>query len=146
MIDVQFPPPHFKIEKRGEAPYIFDPIRKTWLSLTEEEWVRQNMVAYLTISLQYPKEAIALEKAIMVNGLKKRFDILIYNRSHEPWMLVECKAPQVELNDKVLQQALRYNIAVPVRWVVITNGAQTTAWGKTEGKMTLMQSLPVWNE
>ena len=142
MITVQFPAPDFKLRKEGGKPFIFDRIRKTWLSLTEEEWVRQNFVAYLVKELRYPEGLIALEKEILVNGLKKRFDILIYDRQHQPWMLVECKAPAVALTEGVLQQALRYNISVPVEYIVITNGTNTTAWRKGGGELHLLKNLP----
>src|SRR5690349_2596195 len=127
MISVSFPKPDFNIKKEGEKRYIFDNIRKTWLLLTEEEWVRQNFVACLIKTLKYPASLIALEKEIYVNELKKRFDVLVYDKTHKPWMLVECKAPHVALSEDVLQQVLRYNISVPVQYIVITNGEATIA-------------------
>jgi hypothetical protein len=146
MINVQFPEPQFNIRKRGEERTIFDAIRKRWLVLTPEEWVRQNIVAYFTTTLQYPKEAIALEKEIVVNGLKKRFDVVVYDSNHQPWMLVECKAPQVYLNELVLQQALRYHLALPVQWIVITNGENTIGWEKKNATLSLIETLPLWGE
>src|SRR5215207_4832611 len=134
MITVQYPEPQFKTKTEGEKHYIFDGIRKTWLLLTEEEWVRQNFVAYLVKTQQYPESFIALEKEILLNGLKKRFDILVYDRTHQPWMLVECKAAHVALSEDVLQQALRYNLTTPVQYIVITNGENTIAWEKRDGK------------
>lgn len=146
MIAVQFPPPQFRIKKRGEERYIFDATRKRWLVLTKEEWVRQNMIAYLILVLHYPKEAIAVEKSITVNGLKKRFDVLVYNKAHQPYLLIECKAPDVPLNEDVLQQVLRYNMALPVQWLVLTNGRSTTAWKKEDGQLVLQDVLPTWEE
>lgn len=146
MIPVQFPAPQFKIQKKEEKLYIFDSIRKKWLLLTGEEWVRQNMVAYFITTLKYPKEIIALEKEIMVNGLRKRFDMLLYNSEHQPWMLVECKVPEVKLGEEALQQALRYNLTVPVQWLVITNGEHTVAWKKENGQLTMVQMFPPWDE
>src|ERR671913_2216950 len=125
MVTVQFPEPGFNIKKEGEKRYIFDTIRKSWLLLTEEEWVRQNFVAYLVRSLEYPQTMIALEKGLELNALKKRFDILVYNSGHQPWMLVECKAPQIKLDEEVLQQVLRYNMTIPVEYIIITNGDVT---------------------
>lgn len=145
MIPVQFPEPQFKLKKEGEKRFVFDAIRKSWLLLTEEEWVRQNFVAYLVKQLHYPETLIALEKEILLNGLKKRFDILVFDTSHQPWMLVECKAPEIVLNEDVLQQALRYNIIVPVRYIVITNGSTTVAWEKQGERLNLIQSLPAFN-
>ncbi|RYZ60757.1 MAG: type I restriction enzyme HsdR N-terminal domain-containing protein, partial [Chitinophagaceae bacterium] len=130
MIAVQFPPADFRMQKRAGKPFIFDAIRKRWVPLTEEEWVRQNMIAYLVKVLQYPKESIAVEKEILLNGMQKRFDMLVYDKAHQPWMMIECKAPAVSLSEAVLQQALRYNMVLPVRWILITNGEKTIAWQK----------------
>jgi hypothetical protein len=143
MITVQYPKPEFNIKKEGDKRYIFDGIRKAWLLLTEEEWVRQNFAAYLTKTLNYPPALIALEKEFFLNDLKKRFDILVYGKDHNPWMLVECKAPQVSLSEDVLQQVLRYNVSVPVKYIVITNGTTTVAWEKRGERLNLLSMLPV---
>jgi len=144
MIRIDYPKPAFKIKEENERRYVFDSIRKTWLLLTEEEWVRQNFVHYLISVLQYPSTVMALEKQLLLNGLKKRFDLLIYNSAHQPWMLVECKAPHIVLDDSVLQQALRYNMSVPVSYVVITNGSNTYGWKKEEGSLVELEELPRW--
>lgn len=144
MIVVQYPEPQFRMKKENGRQYIFDAIRKAWLLLTEEEWVRQNFVNYLITKLNYPSTVIAIEKEIWLNDLKKRFDILIYNKEHKPWMLVECKEPKVNLNEKVLQQVLRYNISVPVEYIVITNGSTTVGW-KKENELKLLKEMPEWN-
>jgi hypothetical protein len=143
MIAVQYPEPKFRIKNVEGKRFIFDSIRKSWLRLTEEEWVRQNFVNYLVQVLNYPSSVIALEKEIRLNELKKRFDILVYDGNHKPWMLVECKEPRVELSEPVLHQVLRYNISVPVPYIVITNGITTAAW-KKEGGLSLLDALPVW--
>lgn len=144
MIDVVFPPPQFRMKKQEGRDYIFDAIRRTWLLLTEEEWVRQNFVQYLITTLGFPSSLIALEKELVLNGLKKRFDILVYDAHHQPWMLIECKAPVVALSETVLQQALRYNITVPVGYIIITNGKGTMGWKKEEGALLPLSSLPYW--
>jgi hypothetical protein len=128
-------------EEAGKR-FIFDAIRKTWLLLTEEEWVRQNFVSYLVRQLNYPASMIAMEKEIRLNELKKRFDILVYNKDHEPWMMIECKEPGVPLSEIVLQQVLRYHISVPVTYIVITNGTHTIGWIKEEGQLKLLHALP----
>lgn len=144
MIAVNYPEPRFKIKAEQDQHYIFDAIRKKWLLLTEEEWVRQNFVAYLVAELRYPAAMIALEKGLLLNDLKKRFDVLVYDGRHQPWMLVECKAPSVPLNEKVLNQVLRYNMSIPVPFIVITNGAACFGWQKAgEGVLPLTQ-LPAW--
>src|SRR5687768_8921408 len=142
MVIVQFPEPQFNIKREGEKRFIFDAIRKSWILLTEEEWVRQNFVAYLVKEKHYPSALVALEKEIVLNDLKKRFDILVYDATHHPWMLVECKAPGIKLTEEVLQQVLRYNITVPVTYIVITNGSDTIAWEKTGGQLKLINELP----
>src|SRR5689334_7810989 len=144
MIIVQYPAPQFRMKKENGRQWIFDPIRKTWLVLTEEEWVRQNFVNYLVEAMQYPSSCIALDKEITLNGLKKRFDILVYDGKHQPWMLVECKEPKVILNERTLQQALRYNISLPVSFLVITNGNTTLGWKKEENGLTLINEMPAW--
>jgi len=143
MIVVQYPEPKFKMKNENGKQYIFDNIRKAWLLLTEEEWVRQNFVNYLISKLNYPSSVIALEKEIRLNDLKKRFDILVYNKQHQPWMLVECKELNVNLNEEVLQQVLRYNISIPVEYIVITNGKITVGW-KKEKELVLLNELPQW--
>jgi predicted type IV restriction endonuclease len=145
MINILFPEPDFRIKEEAGKHFIFDSIRNKWLLLTEEEWVRQNMVNYLVRTAQYPKTFIALEKEIHLNEVKKRFDMLIYDAAHIPWMLVECKAPEIALSEQVLQQALNYHIAVPVRYIVITNGKSTIGWEKEGVKLRLLQQLPTWD-
>jgi hypothetical protein len=143
MIVVQYPEPEFKMKNEKGKQFIFDTIRKVWLLLTEEEWVRQNFVNYLIMQLNYPSTVIAIEKEISLNDMKKRFDILVYDKEHKPWMLVECKEPKVNLNEDVLQQVLRYNISVPVEYIVITNGNTTVGW-KKESDLKLLGELPEW--
>lgn len=144
MIPVQYPPPHFKIKTEKEKRYIFDAIRKTWLLLTEEEWVRQSFVDYLLRVLEYPPAMMALEKGLELNGLKKRFDLLVYNSNHQPWLMVECKSPDVALSEEVLQQVLRYNMSIPVEYIIITNGEYTMGWRKEVESLKLIEEVPLW--
>jgi len=146
MIAVQFPEPQFRIKNEDDKQYIFDSIRKSWLLLTEEEWVRQNFVNYLVNELNFPSTVIALEKEITLSELKKRFDILVYDKDHKPWMMLECKAPAVTLNEETLQQVLRYNISVPVQFIVITNGNITVGWRKDGTQLKLLTELPLWGD
>ncbi|HEV8508490.1 MAG TPA: type I restriction enzyme HsdR N-terminal domain-containing protein [Chitinophagaceae bacterium] len=144
MIAVNFPEPVFRLKREKDVEFIFDNIRKQWLVLNEEEWVRQNFIQYLIQTLQYPAAFIAIEKEIMLGELKKRFDILVYDKDHRPWMMIECKATTVGLNDAVLQQVLRYNISVPVSFLVITNGHSTYGWERGDRALTLIQQMPLW--
>ncbi len=144
MIAVEYPTPSFRTKNENGKNFIFDNIRKSWLLLTEEEWVRQNFVNYLCNRLSYPTTLIALEKEILLHTMKKRFDILVYNELFIPWMLVECKAPAVRLGEEVLQQVLRYNITVPVQFIIITNGTATLGWEKINNSLQLLEAMPSW--
>ena len=144
MIAVNYPEPGFRYKKEEGKEFIFDTIRKVWLSLTEEEWVRQNFIQFLVQEMKYPVSLIALEKEIQLGELKKRFDILIYDKNHQPWMLIECKGPGIKLEDPVLQQVLRYNISVPVSYLIITNGHYTQGWEKAGTELKELTSLPSW--
>jgi hypothetical protein len=142
MIEVAFPEPDFRIRREEGKPFIFDRSRKSWVPLTEEEWVRQNFMNLLVTKHDYPSSCMAVEKEIRLNDLKKRFDLLIYDGDHQPWMLVECKAPGVPLSEDVLQQLLRYHITIPVPYLVITNGTHTIGWKKEHGALHEMHSIP----
>jgi hypothetical protein len=142
MLNINYPEPEFRIKKEGGKEFIFDALRKKWLLLTPEEWVRQNFLQYLIKIKNYPAALIALEKEIQLGELKKRFDVLIYNKDHQPWMMIECKSAEIKLNDAVLQQALRYNISVPVEFIVITNGSFTYGWQRTGGDLKLITGIP----
>jgi hypothetical protein len=144
MIAIRYPEPAFRYKDVAGKRHIFDPLRRRWLMLTPEEWVRQNFVQYLVQVLGYPPALLALEKEIRLNDLFKRFDLLVYDKNHQPWMLVECKAPEVALSPAVLDQALRYHITVPVNFIVITNGNQTMGWEKMDGQFLDLNGLPGW--
>ncbi|HMO34136.1 MAG TPA: type I restriction enzyme HsdR N-terminal domain-containing protein [Lacibacter sp.] len=144
MIRVAFPPPAFQVKTSGGRELIFDALRKQWVRLTPEEWVRQNFVQYLIQVKLYPAALIGVEKEIRLGELKKRFDLLVFDTHHQPWMLVECKAMKVPLDETVLQQVLRYHSAVEVPFLVLTNGANTYGWSKTAGRLLPLQELPAF--
>ena len=102
---------------------ILDPVRRKYVALTPEEWVRQNLVQHL-LALGYPMGLIAVEQPITLNGLQKRCDIVVYNRQAEPCMIVECKAPQVAVAQKVFDQIAVYNIKLNVEYLIVSNGLQ----------------------
>jgi hypothetical protein len=137
MIKIDYPTPAFRIKKENDKEYIFDALRKKWLLLTPEEWVRQNFIQYLLQVKKYPSTLIAVEKEISLGELKKRFDILVYDNNHQPWMMIECKAAEVKLDETVLQQVLRYNMSIPVEYIIITNGNATFGWERSEGLQEL---------
>jgi len=120
---LQFPPFHFDLRKEGDGKLsIFDSLRKKYLTVTPEEWVRQHIILYLIHHHQYPKGLFALEKGMKYNSLHKRFDILVLDRNGKPFLLIECKAPHVALNQKVMEQVFVYNKSVGAPHVGISNG------------------------
>jgi len=145
MLVINYPEPSFRIKTENEKKHIFDSFRKKWLLLTPEEWVRQNFAQYLIQVMKYPASLIALEKEIWLGELKKRFDILVYNSNHKPWMIVECKGTDIKLSNETLRQALRYNISVPSEFLVITNGHYSFGWQKKAGGLVEMKELPAWH-
>lgn len=144
MIKVEFPTPSFRMKEENGKEVIFDDLRKQWVRLTPEEWVRQNLIQYLLQVKQYPAALIGIEKEIALGELKKRFDVLIYDRNHKPWIMIECKAMDVELTEKVLEQIIRYNLSVPVSYLVISNGLYSYAWMKHENKLFSISELPLF--
>jgi hypothetical protein len=146
MLTINYPEQRFQVKQDAGKDIIFDALRKKWLLLTPEEWVRQNFVQYLIQVKKYPATLIALEKMIKLGELKKRFDILVYDKDHRPWMMIECKAPFIKLDESVLQQLLRYHISIPTGFLVITNGEYSYGWEKKEQSLRLIQELPEFNE
>lgn len=143
MVLIRYPQPDFKIKKEHGREVIFDSFRKKWVPLTPEEWVRQNFINYLVTEKKYPPSLIAVEKEISLGELRKRFDVLVYDANHQPRMMVECKAMNVPLGENVLQQLLRYNISVPVEYLVITNGEHCHAWKKNGAAILEINELPL---
>lgn len=144
MIKVNYPEPEFRIKKEDGREMIFDSTRKLWVVLTDEEWVRQNFIQYMVKELHYPGELIAVEKEIKLGELKKRFDILLFNKLQEPWMMIECKSSNIELSRKVFDQLLRYHISVPATYLIITNGNYTFGWFKKGNILEEISDLPAW--
>ena len=125
MIAVNFANTNIKIKTENDINFVYDAQRKKWIILTAEEWVRQHLISFFITHCKYPKKHIAVEKQIIVNTQKKRFDILIYNSALQPWLIVECKEPDTLLNDEVLQQILSYQSALKAAYFVISNGTNT---------------------
>lgn len=111
-----------KIRNNSGQKEIWDPIRKRWVALTQEEEVRQFFIQYLINDLHINTAYISVEKQITLNGTIKRYDILVYNKSWKPWMVVECKAPGIKLTQEVIEQAGRYNNVLKAKIIAITNG------------------------
>lgn len=119
---LKYPLFNTKLKKQKNQTFIFDEVRKKWLLLTPEEWVRQHLIHYLILEKKYPVSLISIEKEIILNDLKKRYDIVIYNKQLMPVVVIECKAPYIELDKNVVEQALRYNLIIKAKYLMISNG------------------------
>jgi hypothetical protein len=111
-----------RLKKQNGQMFIFDFIRKKWLVLTHEEWVRQHVLNYLVTEKKFIASSISVEKELILNDIKKRYDIVVYNQELKPYLIIECKAPYIELDRLVVEQALRYNLVVKAELLMITNG------------------------
>lgn len=122
MVKLNLPTFNYKLKKADGKVWIFDGIRKKFVVLTPEEWVRQHFINYLTHELLYPKALIKIEGGLHYNQLAKRSDIVVFNRIGKPWMVIECKAPEIEIDTQVALQVSTYNSTLKASYVVITNG------------------------
>ncbi|MFT3980269.1 MAG: type I restriction enzyme HsdR N-terminal domain-containing protein [Ferruginibacter sp.] len=143
MIDIVYPAVKPAIKTEGEKEFIFCVVRKKWMLITPEEWVRQNILLYLIHSLQYPASLIAVEKQLALGELKKRFDIVVY-KSEKPFLLIECKAMEVPVTQKTLDQAMRYNINLQAGYFIISNGNHTYGFGVDNGRLQMLQAFPAY--
>ena len=113
----------FKIKKENKNYIIFDEIRKKWIVLTPEEWIRQNFIKYI-ISKNYPRSLINCEKVFYINKIQKRYDIVVYNSAGEVDILVECKSSDIKINKDHFDQVMRYNIELKSKRIILTNGIE----------------------
>jgi hypothetical protein len=142
MIELNFPDYPFKFRQEGTQRLIFDSFRKKYVVLTPEEWVRQNVLVSLCESLGYPRGLISVEKEIKIGALRKRYDVVVYDRQQQPWMLVECKEPGTAVSEKVLQQLLRYHQILQCPFWMLTNGMQHFCAENREGKVSWLNAMP----
>lgn len=112
----------FKIKSSENKYFIFDIVRKKYVMLTPEEWVRQHIIHYLIEEKYYPISLIAVEKKVTVNKLTKRTDILVFNAKGNPHIIVECKAPSIKISQDTFDQIARYNLKLEANFLIVTNG------------------------
>ena len=122
MFKLNLPPFDFRLRKAEGKVWIFDRIRKKYIVLTPEEWVRQHFIHFLTEEQKYPKSLIKVEGGLVYNALNKRTDIVVFDREGKPWMIVECKSPSVPVSSLALSQASVYNATLQARYLAVTNG------------------------
>jgi hypothetical protein len=124
MQKLNLPEFEFKVKSEGKVMQIYDPLRKKWIVLTPEEWVRQNFVRFLTEIKSYSSARMVIEKTLNINRMKKRCDALYYDANGKPQVLIECKAPEVKITQRTFDQIARYNSILNVPFLVVTNGLE----------------------
>jgi len=122
MQELNFPKYSFRFKSSENKLYVFDPIRKKFIFLTPEEWVRQNTIQYLLVEKKYPKSLTSIERVIKIKKLVKRYDVVVYNSNGSIFLLVECKAPNVRITQETFDQIARYNSDLRAEYLMITNG------------------------
>lgn len=124
MQKLNLPEQTFRFKEEENKTFIFDDFRKKFVVLTPEEWVRQNFLMYLITGLDFPKSLISVEAGLKLYQRIKRTDIVVYDKQGNPVLIVECKAPEIKLDEKVFDQIVRYNMALQVNFLVVTNGLE----------------------
>ena len=124
MDNLNLPRAELKVTTKAGKPHVFDVLRRKYVALTPEEWVRQQFVHFLIGQKGYPAECIGNEVSINLNGTRKRCDTVVYGCNAQPTMIVEYKSPQVEISQQVFEQVSRYNIKLRVKWLIVSNGLQ----------------------
>jgi hypothetical protein len=134
----------FNIKSEGGRKFILDTIRRKYVALTPEEWVRQNFIRYLISEKGYPASLLSVEASFLLYKVSKRTDILVYNRLGQPIAIVECKAPEVEITQTVFDQIIRYNLRYKTDYLMVTNGLRHFCCRLTHqtGQVEFLQEIP----
>lgn len=141
---LNLPPAPLHIDNDGPFPRVLDPLRRRFVALTPEEWVRQHFVHFLIVYKGYPTGLIGNEVSVTLNDTTKRCDTIVYNRDGKPWMIVEYKAPSVPVTRKVFDQILRYNIVLKAPYLTVSNGLSIYCCSvdHATGTPTFLKDLP----
>jgi type I site-specific restriction endonuclease len=147
MQQLHFPTYTFRFKNSENKVSIFDEIRKKFIILTPEEWVRQHVVRFLLEEKKYPKSLINVEKLLKINGLTKRYDVVVFNNDGSILVLVECKAPQIKISQTTFDQIARYNLTLKAQFLMITNGLNHyfCKMDFDNQKYEFLENLPTYN-
>ncbi len=145
MFTIAYSDYNFKIKEVATQPYIFDSIRKKWVVLTPEEWVRQNFIQYLIVEKKYPKNNIAVEKKVKTFETNSRFDLVVYDDEQKPLLIVECKSQKIQLDQAVVQQVLNYQSIIQSKYLMVTNGDLVVGWLLGE-KVQQLKEIPLYED
>lgn len=137
-----------KTKQAADGTRIFDPIRRVWLALTPEEWVRQHVLNHLSHDLGCPVALVSVEHRLVLNGMERRADLVVHDRQGRPVLLVECKAPKVGLNQRTFEQIARYNSVLGVPYLLITNGLvhYCCRVGQADGRIEFLPTVPSFEQ
>lgn len=141
-----YPSFNVRVKHENNKAHIFDEVRKKWLALSPEEWVRQHLINFLIHYKNVPASLISIEKEINLNATRKRYDVVVYDKQMKPLILIECKAPDIIIDQSTLEQALRYNLILGVNYLLITNGLKDYVIKAENGKGQLLNELPSYKE
>ncbi len=144
---LNFPEIDLRFQNNGKGNLqLFDTIRKKFIDVTPEEWVRQHIIHYLIVHKQVPASMISIEKQINLNGTKRRYDVVVFNSKLKPILIIECKAPQVEINQLTINQALRYNLELNVPFVFLSNGLNHIFIKIENDTPKILKNIPNYSE
>lgn len=148
MWQLNLPEYNFNIKNISGKYMIFDKLRRKYVSLTPEEWVRQNFIEFLIKEKNYPATLTILEKVVNINGMRKRCDAVVFNQSAEPVVIIEFKAPNISISEKTFDQAAVYNSELKVKYLIISNGIEHFFCEvETETKQYMfLDHIPSWEE
>lgn len=148
MQQLNLPEYAFRIKTEDGKTMIFDAIRRKFVALTPEEWVRQHFIEYLKNEKNYPASLMAVEKQVTINQMQRRFDLLVYSRSHQPCLIAEFKAPDVKITQEVFDQVVRYNMALKVAGIIVSNGLQHFAckMDYANNKYSYLREIPGYGD
>ena len=148
MQELNLPPFDWKIVQKDNRPFIFDVIRRQYVALTPEEWVRQHFVHFLINHKGYPQALMGAEVQLKLNGMSRRCDTVVYDRTLKPRVIVEYKAPTVSITQKVFDQICRYNMVLQVGYLIVSNGTAHYCCkvDYTTGTYTFMEEIPEYNQ
>jgi len=147
MTPLNLPKTNLKLSRKDGQIYVFCPIRKKKLILTPEEWVRQHFIAYLVEELKISIGRIASEYSLVYNNMNRRADIVVMDEFGKPYIIVECKAPQINLTDKTFFQIAQYQNTIPAKILIITNGVEHLAMNlklNNSKETTILNELKEW--
>jgi hypothetical protein len=147
-MQLNLPPYSFRTKNIEGRKLIFDTFRHRWVALTPEEWVRQNFIRYLAEVKHFPVSLIAVERSLKINQRDFRADVVIFSKIGNPLVVVECKAPEVKINQQVFDQIARYNMEFQVEYLIVTNGLSHYCCriNKIEGFYAFLPEMPDYSD